>query len=201
MIVSSLKSNNALIIATIVALVCLLPILGCGSTDTSEKSSNQSVNEAIEPLFPFNEFVAAELAYLEATPLAIVKYIEEDNVPIDRALITVEEVKEIAKAFTPIDPNESQWRPLFTETSFVDATLGYNTFVITASQAGLPMQQATILLHPETNQVERLLVETVSEESLQKRLTWKRHESLQIVELFPDNHIPKTRVTKLVWNE
>ena len=201
MVLISFGSKRIFAAAAFALFLLISTCLGCNSNDSTVEKNEQLPTEVSEPLFPFQEFISSELTYLEATPFAVQKIVVEDGMMIDSVLIAVNDVQEIAKEFTGINPNEKQWRDQFTENSFVDMTLGYNTFVITALTTNVPLRQATILVHPETNEVERLVLEIISAENVQKRLTWRKHKSLQIVELFPENNKPQTRITRVVWDE
>jgi len=177
---------------------------GCKSQEnkTPKDSGGENANE--EPLYPFKPFIDSELHCLDSMPLAILKVEKWNSKTIDSALLTADSVKFYAGLFTATDPNDKHLRPLYHEEAFLDMTLGYNTFLITASDKTLPLQSATVLLHPETNAVERLLLHTQdSARTIIRQLTWRKHKSLQVVEQFTNQSgpMPDVHVTNITWDQ
>ncbi len=181
-------------------------LFSCQSREKSNERTNPETGiatDSVEMLYPFAEFIKSEVTYLDSTPLAIIKTVAEDGTVKDSGMATLAEAKDYASLFTSIDPNLKQWRPLYKEQAFVDMTLGYNTFIIEALQPDLPLKTATILVHPETNQVERLILQqqqATGKDTTIRMLTWRKHKSLQVVEQFGSTQTPSVRITNLKWD-
>ncbi len=191
-------------VLSICLLMCIMAFAACNTSEQPLVASNNTGSSNQELLYPFVEFIAAESAYLDSTPLGIIKTITEDGKLVDSSLTDMAEVKKYAQLFSSVNPNIEALRPKYSEESFVDMTLGYNTFIITALTPDLPLQKATVLIHPETNAVERLIVQryaVTDKDTAQMFMTWRKHKSLQVVENWPAHKKPATRIIHLKWSD
>lgn len=184
---------------------CLL-LFACNTGTTKVPPVRSSEQEKPEPLFPFHDFILSEKSYLDSVPIGIVAQVQLDGKLMQETLFTADSMQPYWRDMLAVNPNATAFRNKYTEQSFVDMTLGYHTFVIEAVDTSLALQRATVQVHPETNVVTSLALESrfydLPSGSGIRRMLLRRHKGLQQTELFEGkNGMQHARVTNIRWGE
>lgn len=174
------------------------------SVDTTPSSLPEKDAANTDPLYPFTEHIRAQLDHIDTTPYALEKTVARDaGQEVAPTLITPSQLRYIAQVFLEIDPNQSQWRPYYTEHSFTDLSINTITFTIKCIQPDLPLQQADVLLHPETHRVKHVILKRIlrnSDSTVVQNLLWVHNRHLQISEwISPAKAKEYNRITRVVW--
>ncbi len=138
-------------------------------------------------------------------PLAVEKIEKINGVTIDSNYMDKEAFKKEMRSFTNIDPNSKALRPYYSEVSFHDLSIPALTFSITSNNAAMPLKQADILLHPDTQKVIHVvlnMIEEAGDSTNTKRILWDHNMKCQMMEYIePANGKPYTRVTQYIWDK
>lgn len=188
-----------------------LLLISCGdSTQTNESSANVSESsedsaESKEPLYPFTQYLSGQVAYVDSTPLAVEKIVKLNGVTTDSGYIDKAAFRTAMNAFTTIDPNTYALRSHYKEVSFQDLSIPSLTFSITSKDTSLPLQQADILLNPDTKRVKHVVlnfITTTGDSTVTKRVLWDHNMKCQIMESieFTDGK-QYTRITQYIWDK
>ncbi len=148
-----------------------------GGKDTSKVANNES-------LYPYPQYILAQIRRLDSVQLGIEKVVYENGVKKDSVFITREEFKQIATAFMVPDLNETKWRNEYEETSFRDLSLNTITFTIAAKNEHLPVQKADVLLNPDTQEVKYVVIKKEEKKDgyyESSNLMWVNNMNFQIV--------------------
>jgi hypothetical protein len=192
-------------VVTVLGLLCWAcqPAATSATEQTNRLTAEDSAKRS-EPLYPFVQYLNEQIAFVDSTPFAIEKITYLDGKQIDSALIGRPEFLQLAALFCQSDVNSTTLRPLYSEESFNDLTLDNLTFSITALKPNLPLQQATILLLPETKRVKNVILQlnkTMGDSSLSQNLLWVHNQSFQISSTLYYQNQRQTRTTKVIWDK
>lgn len=175
--------------------------------DNHEQPVDFSANDSAskQPLYPFPQYLADELAYIDTMPLAIARIVKLNGATIDSGWIDKSHFKQAISFFTSIDPNKSALRPYYKETSFNDLSIDALTFSITATDSSLPLQQADILLNPSNQKVKSLMLQlqqSHEDSTVISRILWQHHQKCQVVQTvdYKDGH-SSNRITEFIWDK
>jgi hypothetical protein len=188
-----------------------LLLISCGNATQSDEASTNLADasddtaESKEPLYPFTQYLSGQVAYVDSTPIAIEKIVKLNGVTTDSGYIDKAAFKTAMNVFTSIDPNTYALRSQYKEVSFQDLSIPSLTFSITSKDASLPLQQADILLNPETKRVKHVVlnfITTAGDSTVTKRLLWDHNMKCQIMESieFGDGK-QYTRITQYIWDK
>ncbi|TAD85549.1 MAG: hypothetical protein EAY75_11190 [Bacteroidetes bacterium] len=159
---------------------------------------------AMEPLYPFTQYLKEQIAYVDSTPFAIEKTVYQNGKRTDSGLITHAEFLALAAPFCQYDVNSSPLRTMYNEESFSDLSLNNITFSITSSNPSLPLRQATVLLLPETKRVKNVILQvntTKGDTTIVDNMLWVHNQSFQISSTLYYGNQRQTRNTKVVWDK
>ncbi len=179
----------------------------CG--DKAKNSKDGSVAEvdssANQPLYPYPEYIKSQIAYVDSTPLGILKLLYENGKLVDSGYIDRNQFHLLAKEFSEPDLNNKQYRPHYTEKSFQDLTINTITFSITAKDAAYPIKQADVLLDPNSQRVKNVIIKkhtTGSDSSEIKNLLWVNNMNFQINSSVTKKDGSTTeRTLKIIWDK
>lgn len=173
------------------------------NTTFNKPSAEDSTSK--EPLYPYPQYIKEQILYVDSALLAIEMHTYENGVRTDSTLISREKFHELAAEFMTPDLNTTELRPLYGEKSFQDLTIKSITFSISAKDASLPLQQADILLNPDTKKVKTLIIKKhlESADSTESRtLLWVNNMNFQIISsVSKKNGNPVDRVVKVIWDK
>jgi hypothetical protein len=186
--------------------ILLLLITAC-SNEQSKATQQQNLpdSSATQPLYPFAQYLANELAYIDSMPLAIEQVTRQNGQTIDSGFVDKAVFKSAVVFFTSIDPNKTELRSQYIETSFNDLSTESITFSISASNAALPLQQADVLLNPNTQQVKSVALkinQQTADSSITTQVLWKHHMKCQLAQTidYKDGQ-SINRITEYVWDK
>lgn len=186
-------------------LVSILLFTAC--KQNSDSSNDKKTKDAgkKEALYPYPQYIASQLAYLDTVPLGIEMVVYENGAKTDSGFISRDAFKKLALEFMVPDPNQNSLRDQYEENSFQDLTLNTITFSITAKNAAMPLQQADILLNPDTRLVKYILIkkQEKKDESIQtSRLMWVHNMNFQInSSVINKEGKETTKLVKVVWDK
>lgn len=186
-------------------------LLSCGDSTQSGKSSatlseeSEDSADLKEPLYPFPQYLSGQVAYVDSTPIAVEKIVKLNGVTTDSGYIDKAAFKAAMNAYTAIDPNTYALRSQYKEVSFQDLSIPSLTFSITSKDATLPLQQADILLNPDTKRVKHVVLNFITaagDSTVTKRVLWDHNMKCQIVESIEfSNGKQYTRITQYIWDK
>ena len=179
-------------------------LAACGSNQQPATAA-MADSTLTQPLYPFPQYLANELAYLDSMPLVVERTVRENGVTVDSGMMDKASFKQAIAFFTSIDPNTKALRPKYEESSFNDLSIEALTFSISATDASLPLQQADVLLHPSTQQVKSValqLQQQSPDSSITTRVLWKHHMKCQLAQTiaYTDGR-SINRITEFVWDK
>ena len=155
--------------------------------------------------YPISQYINSQTAYVDTQMLAIEKLTYENNVLIDSQVIDRPTFNAMAKDFAEPDINLDALRKKYHEEKFQDETIHTLTFTYKATDPDLPLQETTILLVPETQQVKTVLmkkVEKYDDSTVVKNMLWKHNYHFQIGYIVRKEGQPdKTRTVRVVWDK
>lgn len=197
-------------IAFLSAIVFYMLFACCSCNESAPKEGEIIVAEedttgSNEPLYPFIDYILAQISYVDSTPFGIEKIVSINGKIIDSGFISKELFKKEAQAFLEVNPNESSLKKLYKENSFSDLTIGRVTFTIAAKDASLKLQQADILVNPQNDLVKNVILRkqsTYPDSSVMQTLLWTDKMQFQVSEtISPKNKDTYNRVTKIIWDK
>lgn len=183
-----------------VAIVCT----GSSSCKQQNNTIATADSSSKEPLYPYPQYIREQIAYVDSMPLAIEKITIENGKQVDSTVIDQPAFKQLAQNFTDPDPNTSELRPKYTEESFNDLTINSLTFSITAKNTDLPLQQADVLLNPDTKKVRSVFLKKYmvgGDSSETRQLLWTHNMSFQISSfVVHKDGREMNRIVKVIWD-
>ncbi len=194
---------------TLLALLLNIPLLllmACNNQEaTATQQRNTTDSSAAQPLYPFAQYLANELAYIDSMPLAVEQVTHQNGKTIDSGFVDKKLFKSAIAFFTSIDPNISALRSQYTETSFNDLSTESITFSITTNNAALPLQHADVLLNPNTQQVKSVSLkinQQTPDSSVSTQVLWKHHMKCQLAQTidYKDGR-SINRIPEYVWDK
>ena len=190
-------------------LLFSIPII-LASCDNKSKSGDEGRAPLVDstdkyPLFPYPLYIAEQIAYVDSTPLGILKLVYENGKKIDSGYIDRNEFHQLAKEFSTPNLNDTMYRPHYTEKSFQDLTINSITFSITAKDAKSVVRQADILLNPDTKKIKNIIIKkhvSTTDSSETKNLLWVNNMNFQINSFVLRKDGSKTeRTLKVIWDK
>lgn len=188
---------NKLIIALFISGMIL--VASCGHNTRSENENNSD-----SAFYPISAYIQQQTKYLDSALLAIVHY-RTENKKTDTSILDKPKFHEIAKEFMTPDINDPAVRPKFTETAFVDATIGTITFTYATKDPNFPLWKATVLLKKEDTKLIYIYLEKQDiypDSTVFKKMIWKADSNCQIGTIIKKNGEPQREIDdKYVWDD
>jgi hypothetical protein len=195
------------IVCILVSVVVVLLSEACKQKKGEAPSATTAVRDSssTESLYPYPQYIESQLAYLDTALLGIEMVVYENGIKIDSGFIDRGKLRQLAKEFIEPDPNRNEIRDQYIENSFNDLTLNTVTFSITSKSPKNTLQQADILLNPDTRQVKYVVIKKQTYKdgvSENKSLMWVHNMNFQINTSFVDKEGKETtKLIKVVWDK
>lgn len=144
-----MKKTLSILTLTVSAILC-----SCGGSDTKKKE------QADKAFFPVNAQVVSELKALDSLPLAVFRYHEEQDGRKDTIIVSKEQLRAAVKDLLDADITGDKIRPKYTESVYMDQSLGSVTMSYVPNEKDLPVTKVDVYLDPEKDRMKQVYVET-----------------------------------------
>lgn len=188
-------------------LISWCVLLTFAACQTATPSKNEAAGKSVDSVarfYPFPQYLQEQIAYVDTTPFAIIRIVKTNGQTTDSGLVDKQIFRQSVLPFASIDPNNNALKDQYEESSFQDLTLEAVTFMIVAKDPGLPLQEATVLLHPETKRVKRVMqkkIVSTADSSVTQQLLWIHNQRCQISEIITrKDGTQYTRSIAYVWD-
>jgi hypothetical protein len=165
-------------------LLMAMLAMGCSNKPgATEPNGSETASDSSGLLYPFPQFIEDQLAWLDSMPLAVEKIVFVNGIQSDSSLISKADFRLIAQDFAAEDPNRHTLRSNYREESFEDLTLNAITFSISTTNPNLTLQNADILLNPETRKVKHVILKrqlTGGDSSEIQNILWVANMKCQV---------------------
>lgn len=184
----------------LIIIVVSLAFHGC----QSDGAGSGRDNNLTEDFFPIGNFIESQLRNLDTLPLAVIKYRTISGIT-DTTVVEKGEFRKLSEGFMAPDIASPELHNRYTETSFIDATLGTLTLTYTARDQDLLIRRADVLLNEEKGDVQSVYIEKAIEDkdsTVIEKILWTRDRNCQVSELHRYNNRPEqVVVTRYVWDD
>ena len=177
-------------------------LTGCRNAENPVKETG-----AEKQFYPIGGFIESQLHYLDSVPLPVIYYTTVNNIT-DTAIIEKSEFrKTVAIEFIRSDISGEEQKKNYTETSFIDATLGAITLNYTPEKNSpdLPVKKIDVLLKQENAAISTIYIEKITragDSVILKKMLWNANKSCQVTSLIQKNNEPdKVVQERFVWDE
>ncbi len=176
-------------------------ILSCKNSKQKNEGGKQSEKKNF---FPVANYIESEIHYVDSLPIAITKYIIQDN-KTDTSYIQSPEYDQIAQDFICPELKPDVFEKEFSETSFVDQSTQTITFTYSTKNNKLDLQRVDVLANADNglNKVSSIYLEKAIHKNdtfILKKLLWVTRTSFQIVTSTQvSSQSPVVKELKLVW--
>ncbi|MCU0395440.1 MAG: hypothetical protein MUF29_06000 [Chitinophagaceae bacterium] len=181
--------------------------MACQPADSgdADAAGNKPATDSATRLYPFPQYLQGQISYVDSMPLPIWRIEKMEGRLIDSSLVSKEAFKAAVLPFTQPDPNSLALKGKYQETSFQDLSLEAITFSITSTDPDLELQQADILIHPETQRVKHVMQKRIRQEAdstVVQQLLWIHNLRCQISEIIQKADGKQyVRSISYVWDE
>jgi hypothetical protein len=192
--------NRSFLMSAIIAII----VWSCGEKNQSAQSKSDSTKIAADtieknetPYFPVYDYLNSEIAYVDSTPVGLMKYTTVGRVK-DSGYIQLEEFHKLTSQFQLPEINDSLFKHNFRETSFVDKSNGNATFFYKPTDTTTKIKRIDVVTARTDlyDEVKSLYIER-ADSSAVKKLIWKPKRNFQIITV---NASGKNELTKVVWD-
>jgi hypothetical protein len=144
----------------LIPLILIFVVLACKSKPPKTTVDTPAIDTSglTAPLYPYVQFIKSQIADVDSTPYALIKIEFLNGKQTDSSLTDKQTFDQLANAFIQNDVNDNAIRKFYREESFQDLTLNVVTFSISATNNNLPLQQADVLLNPETQKIKTIIL-------------------------------------------
>jgi hypothetical protein len=169
-------------------------------SDTTSTMSDTTI-KAESPYFPVYDFLGGEIAYVDSTPVGIMKYTTIGKAK-DSGYIQLEEFHKLVSEFQLPEINDSSLKKKFQETSFVDKSNGSATFFYKPNEPSTSIKRIDVVTVKGEiyDEVKSLYMEREfrnSDSVVLKKLIWKPKRNFQVITVDPSG---KNELIKVVWD-
>jgi hypothetical protein len=188
--------------------ILLLSAVAC---QQKNPTATAGTTDSTKNFFPVADYINSEISYVDSTPLAIVKYTEQ-NGHADSSYIRPEEFHRLATELIPAELSTALFEKDYSENSFLDETTKSLTFIYSTKNKELPLQRVDVLAAQGSvagNQASGSKVKSIYMESsfyrkdtlVTKKVLWQARKSfLVLTSLQPQEKAPIIRQLKVVWD-
>ena len=157
--------------------------------------------KAESPYFPVYDYLNGEIAYVDSTPVGIMKYTTIGKVK-DSGYIQLDEFHKLVSEFLLPEINDSLLKKNFQETSFVDKSNGSATFFYKPNEPSAAIKRIDVITAKGEiyDEVKSVYIEREirnSDSVVLKKLIWKPKRNFQIITADPSG---KNKLIKVVWD-
>lgn len=176
----------------------------CQTAPHSIEDTPGTTKDSVTRFYPFPQYLQDQIAYVDSTPFAIIRIVKINGITSDSGLVDKQTFKQNVMPFATVDPNSNALKHKYEESSFQDLSLEAVTFMIVAKDSSLPLQEATVLLHPETKKVKRLMQKKIigsADSTITQQLLWIHNQRCQIAEIISKKDGSQyTRSVAFIWD-
>lgn len=180
----------------------LIVAIACNSPARQPEAIPVYNNDSIK-FYPVQQFLSTQIRETSATPFYIYQIREQDG-KRDSLTVSRQEFLAATAIFTQFSFEDSTIKKYYKESAFNDQSTNSITLDYTTRNTQLPVQSASVLLDPETQQVKRVMMEvfeSAGDSTITYRLGWKTNESCTIVKLVQKEGSPASaQSAQIVWN-
>ena len=184
--------------------VCLLTAILFFSCGNKQEEKAVASNDSSSVYYPINTYFRQQIKDVDTTPyflyrLTIIDGLKDSSI-INRATFDVE-----TKPFILPQLEDKVFRTDFTESVFDDAGTGSITLTYTPKDKNNLVQNASVLLDKESQQVKWIFINTLSsngDSTVLQRIGWKGGQSCYLnKDISYPNKKENLRQVSFVWNE
>jgi hypothetical protein len=165
---------------SILPLIALALLTSCGGDVPKKEQTDKS-------FFPVNAQVLTELKALDTLPIAVFRYHEEKDGRKDTTIITKEQLRAATKDLLDADITGDKLRPRYTESVYMDQSVGSVTMSYAPNEKGLPVSKVDVYLDPENNRMKQVYVEAsgpwAKDSTVFRKMLWAPGRYLQVTTL------------------
>jgi hypothetical protein len=185
--------------------IMLAAFVWLGACQQPAADQQKEKEEKASPFYPFPQYLQDELNYIDTMPLAITYRRTKDGILADSFFLDKPRFRQLIEPLIGDDPNKKEFQNQYRESSFQDLTLNTLTFSITATDAALRLQQADILLQPDTKKVKKLILKrqwAAADSTVNQTILWTHAMRCQISEAVSfSNGKAYTQVKDFIWDQ
>lgn len=182
----------------------IVMVAACQTSSHSKETIDSASKDSVTRFYPFPQYLQQQLAFVDTTPFAIIRIEKINGTTADSGLVNKQVFMQAMLPFTAIDPNTNELKDQYEESSFQDLSLEAVTFMIVAKDSTLPLQEATVLLNPETKKVKRVMQKKIiasADSTVTQQLLWIHNQRCQIAEIISKKDGSQyTRSIAYVWD-
>jgi hypothetical protein len=180
---------NKLFISAAVFLTGLALLTGCRAKKQPPR------------FFPVKEYILQQIHLVDSTNPVIYKITAENN-RTDTTVITKQQFKQLAQAFTQYDINDRSIHASYKENVFVDGSTASLTFSYTTADKELPLQAEDVLLDTATQQAKWVFITKTTTQGVQtvvEKDGWRNNGHFFINRMVTDGDSTHTQQNTIVW--
>lgn len=186
--------------------ILALIFTACKNNDSHPSNSNNTLKDSVssEPYYPISDYIRSQVAYVDTMPLAIDKLTFENGKRIDSNIIDRPTFKKMAEEFEQPDLNLAAVKPFYKENMYNDLSINSLTFTYDTKDPNQELQQATVLLNPDTKKVKNIIIKKTrvrGDTTITINGLWKNNMNFQInYTLQPKIGIAIEKQVKVIWD-
>lgn len=179
----------------------LFLLSSCGNKQFGDKSNR--VDES-SVYYPINSYIRQQIKDVDSTPYFLYRLTTVENKK-DSAIISRATFDEEMKPFLLPQLEDDSFRKDFIESAFDDESTGSITLTYTPKNKDNPVQNASVLLDKDNQQVKWIFVNALVSRggsTVIQRIGWKGNKSCYLNTSVSRKNKPQTqRQLQFVWNE
>lgn len=195
--------------------ILLLPAIACHQKSPSSPAdpssqaapvSAPSADSTQKIFFPVVDFLQSEIGYLDSTPLAIKRYIIQNN-RTDSSFINLPAFHQVAGEFISPELATGRFEKEYSEKSFIDQTTQTATFTYSTQNKALSVQRVDVLTSTgsaRSEQVKSIYLEkffSSGDTLITKKMLWKARQNLLIVTTRQlPGKTPDVQQVRVIWD-
>ena len=168
-------------------------------------SDAKHADTAKKNYLPVDDYLKAEIAYVDSFPLRLMKY-HTENGKTDSGIITTPLFDQIAKEFLLPGLDSSFFEKNFEENSFMDQTTNLVSFTYSTKDTGYGLKRVDVLLSQGAgvSKLNSIYMESISgnnDSTKISKLSWKAGKNFRILYIIkPKNGQESTSQTIVTWD-
>jgi hypothetical protein len=182
-------------------ILLLLFYIACNTH--AVKKLNSNLIKDTTSFFPVNDYLQTDIQDVNKTPYLIKRVIIENGKQIDSSFITKTSFNILATIFLNDSITAVGDKLLYHQDLFNDLTTKSITFTYTCLQKNLPVQNVSILLDEQSNQLKNIFISAFNKNDsiLEEKLSWKAGKSFSINRAIKRNNTTLEQNIFVNWND
>lgn len=171
-------------------------------TDTDSLAARDSASNVF---FPVADYLETEILYVDSTPLAVKRYIIQND-RTDSGYIQPVEFNRFAREFLLPEFKDGSFQKNYQETSFIDKSTQSATFTYSTADKTLPLQRVDVITVPgaRASQVKSIYLEKIfrtGDTVVVQKMYWRAGRNFQILtQTNVHGKPPVEKQVRVVWN-